>query len=121
MKEFDPRELWKLQEVNGMVLRDIHGIDVAIGKGFEYKNIKAFIEVYTTEYGVKDFMKKMGFENSEDFTKYYFKEFPDEVDWYDACYWAFNGIYADDLALKEYEEENFLDAEDAKYDRLAGK
>ena len=46
MKEFDPRDLWKLQEVNGMVLRDIHGIDVAIGKGFEYKNIKAFIEAY---------------------------------------------------------------------------
>lgn len=63
----------------------------------------------------------MGFENSEDFTKYYFKEFPDECDWYDACYWAFNGIYADDLALKEYEEEAFLDAEDAKRDRLAGK
>lgn len=121
MKEFDPRDLWKLQEVNGMVLRDIHGIDVAIGKGFEYKNIKAFIEAYTTEYGVKDFMEKTGFENSEDFTEYYFKEFPDECDWYDACYWSFNGIYADDLALQKYEEENFLDAEDAKRDRLAGK
>ena len=66
-------------------------------------------------------MGKMGFKNSEDFTKYYFEEFPDESDWYDACYWAFNGIYAYDLALKEYEEENFLDAEDAKRDRLAGK
>lgn len=76
MKEFDPRDLWKLQEVNGMVLRDIHGIDVAIGKGFEYKNIKAFIEVYTTEYGVNDFMKKRALKIVKTLLNIILKSFP---------------------------------------------
>ncbi len=35
---------------------------------------------------------------------------------------SFDGIYAEDLVDEyDYEHQAYLDAEDAKYDRLAGK
>lgn len=43
MIEFEDSELRNLQEVNGIVLRNVHGERVAIGEGFNYENIFDFI------------------------------------------------------------------------------
>ena len=45
MIEFDDRDLRDLQAVDGIVLRDVHGQRVAIGKGFDYGNVFKFMIV----------------------------------------------------------------------------
>ena len=46
MEEFEDSQLRDLQEVEGIVLRDVHGERVAIGKGFPYENVFSFMVHY---------------------------------------------------------------------------
>lgn len=43
MIEFEDSQLRDLQEVDGVVLRNVHGESVAIGEGFDYENIFDFV------------------------------------------------------------------------------
>ena len=46
MIEFDDKDLRDLQDVDGILLQDVHGQRVAIGKGFDYENIFQFMSAY---------------------------------------------------------------------------
>lgn len=46
MIEFEDSQLRKLQEVSGVVLNNVHGERVAIGKDFEYENVFSFMVHY---------------------------------------------------------------------------
>ncbi len=59
MEEFEDSQLRDLQEVDGIVLRDVHGERVAIGKGFPYENIFSFMVHYFNFYTADDFAIKM--------------------------------------------------------------
>ena len=56
MIEFDDKDLRDLQDVDGILLQDVHGQRVAIGKGFDYENIFQFMSAYFEEYGAEDFV-----------------------------------------------------------------
>lgn len=125
MIEFEDSQLRDLQEVGGIVLRNVHGERVAIGKGFDYQNIFDFVDDYTEFYGINDFVLKLGYKNFSHMTECCFSGTPQtEDDLLKYCMDSdvFDGIYADDLADEyDYEQEAYLEAEDAKYARLAGK
>lgn len=53
MIEFDDSDLRNLQEVDGVILQDVHGERVAIGKGIGYENVFAFMNAYFEEYGAE--------------------------------------------------------------------
>lgn len=124
MEQFEDSQLRDLQEVDGIVLRDVHGERVAIGKGFPYENIFSFMVHYFNFYTADDFAKKLGYKNAEKMFQHWFAQ-TTKLNPFDLTNWckdAFDGIYADDLADEyDYEHQAYLDTEDAKYDRLAGK
>lgn len=56
MIEFDDSDLRNLQEVDGVILQDVHGERVAIGKGIGYENVFAFMNAYFVQ---KTLLKKL--------------------------------------------------------------
>lgn len=72
MIEFDDRDLRDLQEVNGIVLKDVNGQRVAIGYGFDYENVFDFMDAYFDEYSADDFAKQCGYEDAVDMFKSWF-------------------------------------------------
>lgn len=123
MIEFDDKDLRDLQEVDGIVLRDVHGQRVAIGKGFDYENVFYFMLDYFEEYGAEDFAKQIGYEDGVDMYKSWFSGTPvngsDIMDW---VYESFDGIDADSLQDPyDHEKEAYLEAEDHKLDQERGK
>lgn len=125
MIEFEDSQLRDLQEVDGVILRNVHGERVAIGQGFDYGNIFEFVDDYFQFYGAEDFALKLGYKNVVDMLKCWFSGTPQtEDDLLNYCMDSnvFDGISASDLADEyDYEQEAYLEAEDAKYARLAGK
>lgn len=123
MIEFDDRDLLNLQEVDGIVLQDVHGERVAIGSGFDYDNVFEFMDAYFEEYGADDFAKQIGYEDAADMIKSWFSGIPfhesDLINW---VYESFDGIDADSLQDQyDYENEAYLEAEDHKLDQELGK
>lgn len=123
MIEFDDKDLRDLQDVDGILLQDVHGQRVAIGKGFDYGNVFYFMHDYFKEYGEEDFAKQIGYEDDIDMYKSWFSGIPSNesnlMDW--VCE-AFDGIDADSLPdTYDYEEEDYLEAEDHKLDQERGK
>ena len=107
MEEFEDSQLRDLQEVDGIVLRDVHGERVAIGKGFPYENIFSFMVHYFNFYTADDFAKKLGYKNAEKMFQHWFAQ-TTKLNPFDLTNWckdAFDGIYADDLA-DEYDYEH---------------
>ena len=79
---------------------------------------------YFNFYTADDFAKKLGYKDGDEMFKYWFskKTKLTEFNLINWCMASFEGIYAEDLADEyDYEHQAYLDAEDAKYDRLAGK
>ncbi|OYR87148.1 hypothetical protein CBF58_04815 [Lactobacillus taiwanensis] len=124
MIEFEDSQLRKLQEVGGVVLNDVHGERVAIGKEFEYENVFSFMVHYFGFYTADDFAKKLGYHDAIEMFQFWFSK-DTKLSEYNLLAWcmeSFEGIYADDLADEyDYEQQNYLEAEDAKRDQLAGK
>ncbi|CCI88360.1 prophage protein [Lactobacillus phage phiAQ113] len=123
MIEFDDKDLRDLQEVDGIVLQDVHGKRVAIGKGFDYGNVFQFMTDYFDEYGAEDFAKQVGYEDVVEMFKEWFSGIlfneSDLMDW--VCE-SFAGIDADSLQDQyDYENEDYLEAEDHKLDQERGK
>lgn len=123
MIEFDDKDLRDLQDVDGILLRDVHGQRVAIGKGFDYENVFDFMHDYFGEYGEEDFAKQLGYEDDIDMYKSWFAGIPfNESDLMDWVCESFTGIDADSLPdTYDYEEEAYLEAEDHKLDQERGK
>lgn len=123
MIEFDERDLRDLQEVDGVVLQDVHGQRVAIGDGFDYENVFEFMVDYFEEYGAEDFANQTGYEDAIDMFKSWFSGISlHEGDLMDMVYNSFDGIDADSLQDEyDYEEEARLEAEDHKLDQERGK
>ena len=123
MIEFDDRDLRDLQAVDGIVLQDVHGKRVAIGKGFDYQNVFVFMINYFDEYGVEDFANQIGYEDDVDMIKKWLSSIPvQESDVLDWVYQAFRGVRADSLPDKyDHEKEDYLEAEDHKLDQERGK
>lgn len=123
MIEFDDKDLRDLQEVDGIVLRDVHGQRVAIGKGFNYENVFKFVYDYFEEYGAEDFAKKVGYENAIDMFKSWFSGIPfHESNFMDWVCESFAGIDADSLQDPyDHEKEAYLEAEGHKLDQERGK
>lgn len=121
MIEFDERDLRDLQEVDGVVLQDVHGQRVAIGDGFDYENVFEFMVDYFEEYGAEDFAEQVGYEDAIDMLKSWFSGIPlHEGDLTDMVFESFSGIDADSLQ-DTYDEEDYLEAEDHKLDQERGK
>lgn len=98
MIEFDDRDLRDLQDVDGIVLQDVHGKRVAIGKGFDYENVFQFMTAYFREYGAEDFAKQIGYENAESMFESWFLSVPFRASYLmDLVYESFAGIDADSL------------------------
>ena len=123
MIEFDDKDLRDLQEVHGIVLQDVHGQRVAIGDGFDYGDVFEFMSGYFEEYGVDDFAKQLGYEDSAGMLKAWFSGTSvNEDDLTDSIYKAFDGIDAGSLPDNyDHKEEAYLEAEDHKLDRERGK
>lgn len=123
MIEFDDSDLRDLQEVDGVVLQDVNGKRVAIGKGFDYENVFAFMNAYFEEWGAESFAKKLGYEDAIDMFQSWFSGI--SVNKYDLMDWvceSFSGIDADSLQDQyDYENEDYLEAEDHKLDQALGK
>lgn len=100
MTEFDNRDLHKLQDVDGILLRNVHGKRVAIGRGFDYGNVFIFMNAYFNEYGAdaEDFAEQVGSADAIDIFDSWFLGIPlsesDLMDW--VCE-SFDGIDADSL------------------------
>ena len=123
MIEFDDKDLRDLQDVDGIVLRDVHGKRVAIGKGFDYENIFEFMSAYFDEYGAEDFAKQMGYEDAADmFNTWLIGNQLYERSFTDWIYNSFDGIDADSLQDPcNHKNEDHLEAEDHKLDQELGK
>ena len=128
MIEFDDKDLRDLQDVDGIVLRDVHGQRVAIGKGFDYGNVFYFMHDYFKEYGEEDFAQQIGYEDATHMFKSWFSGIPlheSNVEIW-VCM-AFRGISADSLQDQEDEDAMdlfkswYLEAEDHKLDQERGK
>lgn len=100
MEEFEDSQLRDLQEVDGIVLRDVHGERVAIGKGFPYENIFSFMVHYFNFYTADDFAEKLGYKDGDEMFKYWFSQKTEltEFNLVNWCMDSFKGIYAEDLA-----------------------
>ena len=123
MIEFDDRDLRDLQEADGILLQDVHGERVAIGKGFDYENVFEFMSAYFEEYGAEDFAKQIGNVDDTDMFKSWFLGIPfyesDLMDW---VYESFDGVDADSLQDQyDHDNEDYLEAEDHKLDQERGK
>lgn len=106
MIEFNVKDLQKLKKVDGFILQDVHGQRVAIGKGFAYKNVFAFMNEYFKEYGANDFAKQIGYKDAIHMFKSWFSGIPsDESKFMSACLVEYG---ADNLAKKT----GFEDASD---------
>lgn len=123
MIEFDDKDLRDLQEVNGVVLQDVHGEPVAIGDGLDYGNVFQFMSAYFEEYGAEDFAKQIGHEDDVDMFESWFSGVSfDKSDLMNWVYKSFSGIDADSLQDQcDYENEDYLEAEDHKLDQERGK
>lgn len=123
MIEFDDSDLRNLQEVNGIVLQDVHGKRVAIGYGFEYENIFEFMDAYFEEYGADDFAKQIGYEDAADMFKAWSLGIPFYESYFtDWVYSAFDEVDADSLQDQyDHKNEDRLAAEDHKLDQALGK
>ncbi|NRO89298.1 hypothetical protein [Lactobacillus helveticus] len=123
MIEFDDRDLRKLQDVDGIVLQDVHGARVAIGNGFDYGNVFVFMNDYFDEYGAEDFAEQVGHEDAVEMFHSWFSGIPvHESNLMNMVYKSFKGIDADSLSDKyDYENEDYLEAEDHKLDQALGK
>ena len=123
MIEFDDKDLRDLQDVDGIVLRDVHGQRVAIGKGFDYENVFYFMHDYFEDYGEEDFAKQLGYEDDIEMYESWHSGIPvHEDNIMDMVYQAFSGIDADSLPdTYDYEEDDYLEAEDHKLDQERGK
>lgn len=123
MIDFNDKDLRDLQEVDGIVLQDVHGKRVAIGRGFDYENVFEFMTDYFDEYGAEDFAKQVGYENAVEMFKEWFSGIPfNESDLMDWVYESFDGIDADSLQDPyDHENEAYLEAEDHKLDQELGK
>ena len=123
MIEFDDRDLRKLQDVDGIVLQDVHGKRVAIGKGFDYGNVFVFMNDYFDEYGAEDFAKQVGYEDDIDMYESWCSGIPfNESNLMNMVYKSFKGIDADSLPDKyDHKKEDYLEAEDHKLDQERGK
>lgn len=98
MIEFDNRDLRKLQDVDGILLQNVHGKRVAIGRGFDYGNVFIFMNDYFDEYGAEDFAEQVGYEDATHMFKSWFSGIPlheSNVEIW-VCM-AFRGISADSL------------------------
>lgn len=124
MIEFEDNQLRKLQEVGGVVLNDVHGERVAIGKDFEYESVFSFVVHYFNFYTADDFAEKLGYKDAVEMFKLWFSQ-DTQLSEHNLLAWcmeSFEGAYADDLADEyDYEQQSYLDAEDTKRDQLAGK
>ena len=100
MEEFEDSQLRDLQEVEGIVLRDVHGERIAIGKGFPYENIFGFMVHYFNFYTADDFAEKLGYKDGDEMFKYWFSQKTEltEFNLINWCMDSFKGIYAEDLA-----------------------
>lgn len=123
MIEFDDNDLQKLQEVDGIVLQDVHGQRVAIGRGFDYENVFEFMTDYFDEYGAEDFAKQVGYEDAVEMFKEWFSGIPfHEINLMDWVCDSFAVIDADSLPDQyDHEKEDYLEAEDHKLDQERGK
>ena len=124
MIEFDDKDLRDLQDVDGIVLRDVHGKRVAIGKGFDYENVFQFMSDYFDEYGADDFAKQLEYEDATHMFKSWFSGIPPlhESNVEIWVYMAFRGINADLLPdTYDHKKEDYLEAEDHKLDQERGK
>lgn len=123
MIEFDDNDLRELQDVCGILLRDVHGQRVAIGDGFDYGNVFQFMSAYFDEYGAEDFAQQIGYEDDADMFRSWFSGIPHrESDLMNEVYKSFSGIDADSLQDPyDHEEEDYLEAEDHKLDQALGK
>lgn len=123
MIEFEDTDLRDLQEVDGIVLQDVHGKRVAIGKGFDYENVFYFMHDYFEEYGAEDFAQQLGYEDDIDMYKSWFSGIPvHESNIMDEVYESFDGIDADSLQDPyDHEKDAYLEAEDHKLDQELGK
>lgn len=125
MIEFDDKDLQSLQEVNGIVLQDVHGERVAIGYGFDYEDVFQFMSAYFEEYGTEEFAKQIGYEDDTNMLKSWFSGIPhyeSEVDLMSWVYKSFAGVDADSLQDPyNHENEDRLEAEDHKLDQERGK
>lgn len=112
-----------MQDVDGFVLQDVHGERVAIGNGFHYGNVFAFMNDYFKEYGEEDFAKQVGYEDAIDMYESWFSGNPlYKSDLVYMVYESFGGIDADKLQDQyDYENDAYLEAEDHKLDRERGK
>ena len=75
MIEFDGRNLRNLQDADGIVLQNVHGKRVAIGKGFDYENIFEFMSAYFDKYGADNFATQVGYEDATDMFESWFLVF----------------------------------------------
>ena len=123
MIEFDDRDLRDLQEADGVLLQDVHGQRVAIGKGFDYENIFQFMSAYFEEYGAEDFAKQVGYGDATHmFTLWFSGVSFNEINRVNTVCMAFGKIDADSLQdTYDHENEDKLDAEDHKLDQERGK
>ena len=123
MIEFEDKDLRDLQDVDGIVLRDVHGQRVAIGKGFDYENVFYFMHDYFEEYGAEDFAQQLGYDDDIDMYKSWFSDIPVDVsNIMDEVYESFRGIDADSLQDPyEHEKQAYLETEDHKLDQELGK
>lgn len=128
MIEFDDRDLRDLQDVDGIVLQDVHGKRVAIGCGFDYENVFEFIRAYFEEYGEEDLAKKIGYEDAANMFKEWLsgilfcKSYFTNLIYASGIYASFNGIEAYLLTDQyDHENEDKLEAEDHKLDQELGK
>lgn len=123
MIEFDDKDLRELQKVGGIVLQDVHGKRVAIGKGFDYGSVFEFMSAYFEEYGADDFAKQLGYKDAVDMFKSWFSGSSfyedDLMSW---VYDSFGGIDADSFQDQEDEFNSWhLEVEDHKLDQKRGK
>lgn len=123
MIEFDDRDLRDLQEVDGILLQDVHGERVAIGHGFDYENVFEFMNVYFKQYGADSFAEEIGYEDAVDMFNSWFSGIPlHESNLMDDVYSSFDGVDADSLQDQyDHDNEDYLEAEDHKLDQELGK
>ena len=123
MIEFDDKDLRDLQDADGILLQNVHGKRVAIGRGFDYGNVFYFMHDYFKDYGEEDFAKQVGYEDDIDMYESWCSGIPfNESDIMDMVYESFSGIDADSLQDPcDHENEDHLEAEDHKLDQERGK
>lgn len=116
MYEFDSSDLQALKNVDGYILKDVHGMQVAIGRGFDCQNEYEFAENYVKSYGFDDFAKALGYDSPEKAAMEFIECNWDDGVLREAIQDAFGYIYPED-----YQDEAEEEWGDMMYDRVAGK